>query len=114
MFLNVKIQLLNVQRIFEMQVNAPQREEPTPQRPEDVMVDPWDLYVQAYQWAGKEVNKGKLSPRKAASEVYFRFGINLSHTTCAKATKDVGAPPPKKRGNATFVPPDVERKFSTS
>ena len=69
---------------IEMEVNAPQPEESTPRRQEDVKVDPWDLYAQAYQWAGQEVSKGKLSSRKAASEVYLRFGINLSHTTCAK------------------------------
>ena len=95
---------------IEMEVNAPQPEESTPRRQEDVKVDPWDLYVQAYQWAGQEVSKGKLSSRKAASEVYLRFGINLSHTTCAKAAEDEGAPP-KKRGKATFVPPDVESKL---
>ena len=95
---------------IEMEVNAPQPEESTPRRQEDVKVDPWDLYVQAYQWAGQEVSKGKLSSRKAASEVYLRFGINLSHTTCAKAAEDEGAPS-KKRGKATFVPPDVESKL---
>ena len=42
--------------------------------------------------------------------MYLRFGINLSHTTCAKAAEDEGAPP-KKRGKATFVPPDVESKL---
>ena len=93
-----------------MEVNAPQPEESTPRHQEDVKVDPWDLYVQAYQWGGQEVSKGKLSSRKAASEVYLRFGINLSHTTCAKAAEDEGAPP-KKRGKATFVPPDVESKL---
>ena len=54
---------------IEMEVNAPQPEESTPRRQEDVKGDPWDLYVQAYQWAGQEVSKGKLSSRKAASEV---------------------------------------------
>ena len=62
------------------------------------------------QWAGQEVSKGKLGSRKAASEVYLQFGINLSHTPCAKAAEDEGAPP-KKRGKATFVPPDVESKL---
>ena len=76
----------------------------------DVKVDRWDLYVQAYQWAGQEVSKGKLSSRRAASQVYLRFGITLSHTTCARAAEDEGAPP-KKRGKATFVPPDVESKL---
>ena len=93
-----------------MEVNAPQSEESTPRRQEDVKVDPWDLYVQAYQWADQEVSKGKLSSRKAASEVYLRFGINLLHTACAKAAEDEGAPP-KKRGKATFVPLDVESKL---
>ena len=68
---------------IEMEVNAPQPEESTPQRQEDVKVDLWVVYVQAYQWAGQEVSKGKLSSRKGASEVYLGFGINLSHTTCA-------------------------------
>ena len=68
---------------IEMEVNAPQPEESTPRHQEDARVDRWDLYVQAYQWAGQEVSKGKLSPRTDASEVYLRFGINLSHTTCA-------------------------------
>ena len=95
---------------IEIEVNAPQSEESTPRRQEDVKVDPWDLYVQAYQWAGREVSKGKLSFCKAASEVYLRFGINLPHTTCAKAAKDEGAPP-KKRGKATFEPPNVESKL---
>ena len=45
---------------IQMEANAPQPEESTPRRQEDVKVDPWDLYVQAYQWAGKEVSKGKL------------------------------------------------------
>ena len=92
---------------IEMGVNAPQPEESTPRRQED---DPWNLYVQGYQWEGQEVSKGKLSSRKGASEVYLRFGINLSHTTCAKAAEDEGAPS-KKRGKATFVPPDVESKL---
>ena len=95
---------------IEMEVNAPQPEESTRRRQEDVKVDPWDLCVQAYQWAGQEVSKEKPSFCKAASEVYLRFGINLSHTTCAKAAEDDGAPP-KKRGKATFVPPDVESKL---
>ena len=56
---------------IEMEVNAPKPGESTPRRQEDVNVDPWDLYVQAYQWAGQEVSKGKLSSRKAASEVYL-------------------------------------------
>ena len=91
---------------IEMEVNAPQREDSAPRRQEDVKVDPWDLYVQAYQWAGQEVSKGKLSCCKAASKVYLLFGINLSHTTCAKAAEDDGVPL-KKRGKATFVRPDV-------
>ena len=95
---------------IEMEVNAPQLEESTPQRQEDVNADSWDLYVNACQWAGQEVSKRKVSSRKAASEVYLRFGINLSHTTCAKAAKDEGAPP-KKGGKATFVPPDVKSKL---
>ena len=95
---------------IEMEVNAPQLEESTPQRSEDVKVDSWDLYVQPYQWAGQEVSKGKLSSCKAASEVHLRFGIKFSHTTCAKAAEDEGAPP-KKREKATFVPPDVESRL---
>ena len=41
----------------------------------------------------------------------MRFGINLSHPTCAKAAEDEGAPP-KKRGKATFVPTDVQSKLA--
>ena len=93
-----------------MEVNAPQPEESTPRRQEDVKVDPWEFNVQAYQWAGQKVSKGKVSSRKAASEVYLQFGISLSHTTCAKAAEDECAPP-IKRGKATFVPPDVESKL---
>ena len=89
---------------IEMEVNAPQLEESTPRRQQDVKVDPWDLYVQAYEWAGQEVSKGKPIFRKAASEVYLRFGINLSHTTCAKGAEDEGAPP-KKRGKGYFCAP---------
>ena len=37
---------------IEMEANAPQREESTPRRQEDVKVDPWDLYVQAYHCVG--------------------------------------------------------------
>ena len=92
---------------IEMQPNAPQPEESTRRCQEDVKVDPWDPYGQAYQWAGQEASKRKLSSRKAASEVYLRFGINLSHTTCTKAAEDEGASS-KKRGKTTFVPPDVE------
>ena len=92
---------------IQMKVNASQPQESTPRRQEYVKVDPWDLYVQAYQWAGQEVGKGKLSCRKAASEVYLRFGVNLFHNTFAKAAEDEDAPP-KRRGKATFVPPDVE------
>ena len=95
---------------IEMEVKAPLLEEVTPRRQEDVKVDSWNLYVQAYQWAGQEVSKGKLSSRKAASEVYPGFGRNLSNTTCAKAAEDEGAPP-KKRGKATFVPANVESKL---
>ena len=98
---------------IEMEVNARQPEELTSRRQEDVKVDPWDLYVQAYQWAGEEVSKGKLSSRKGASEVYLGFGINLSHTTCAKDGADEGAPP-KKKGKTTFVPTDVESKLVDS
>ena len=82
---------------IEMEVNAPQPEESTARRQEDVKVDPCNLYVQAYQRAGQEVSKGKLSSRKPASEVYLRFGINLSHTTCAKAAEDEHAPPEEER-----------------
>ena len=78
-------------------MNAPKPEESTPRRQEDVKVDPSDLYVQAFQWAGQEVSKGKLSSSKAASEVYLWFGRNLSHTTCAKAAEDEGAPPKEER-----------------
>ena len=59
---------------------------------------------------GQEVSKGKLSSRKAAYEAYLKFGINSSDITCAKVAEDDGAPP-KKRGKATFVPPDVECKL---
>ena len=95
-----------------MEVNAPQSEESTPRRQEDVKVDPWDLYVHAYQWAGQEVSKGKLSSRKAASVVYLRFGINLSHTTCAKAAEDEGAPP-RREGRLLLCPPMSSPKLST-
>ena len=89
---------------IEMEVNAPQPEESTPRHQEDVKVDPWDLYVQAYQWAGQEVSKGKLSSRKAASEVYLGFGIILSHTTCAKSTED-GVTPPQEEREGYFSAP---------
>ena len=82
---------------IEMEVNASQPEKSTPSRQEDVKVDPWDLYVQAYQWAGQQESKGKLSSRPTASEVYFQFGIYLSHTTCAKAAEDESAPPQQER-----------------
>ena len=45
---------------IEMEVNAPQSEESTPRRQKDVKVDPWGLYVQAYQWAGQEERKKSL------------------------------------------------------
>ena len=44
-----------------------------------------------------EIVASPVSSRKAASEVYLRFGINLSHTTCAKAAEDDGALSKKKR-----------------
>ena len=52
-----------------MEVDAPQPEESTPRRQEEVTVDPWDLSAQAYQWAGQEVSKGKPSSRKGASDI---------------------------------------------
>ena len=98
---------------IEKEVNVPQPEESTPRRQEDVKVDPWDLYVQAYQWAGQEVSKRKLSSRKAASEAYLRFGINLSHTTCARTPKMRG-PSLKRKGRLLLCPPMSSPNLSTS
>ena len=41
---------------IEMEVNAPQPQESTPRRQEDVKVDPWYLYVQAYRRAAQAVS----------------------------------------------------------
>ena len=99
-----------------MEVNAPQLEKRPPRRQEDVKVDPWDLYAEAYQWAGQEVSKGKLSFRKSTSEVYLPFGINLSHTTGAKAAEDDGAPPPprSREGRLLLCPGMWSANLSTS
>ena len=50
-----------------MEVNALQPDESTPRCQENVKVDPWDLYVQAYLWASQEVSEEKLSSPKNVS-----------------------------------------------
>ena len=97
-----------------VEVRSPQPQQPNLQGQEDSKVDEVDLYVEAYQWAGQRVSKGKLSSREAAYEVYLRFGISLSHSACAKAAEDEGAPPPRREGRLLLCHLMFRRNLPTS
>ena len=69
----------------------------------------WEVYSQAYVWAGVEARKGSLSTRTLAEHVRHRFGVEMSHTTVRRSRDNLGNAP-SRRGATSYIPEELSEK----